>query len=331
MRKALFFFVIALVSAVQAQTPNRRHFKFTYAFTVRQPDTGKPLKIWFPKAATDSWQKVRVISTKGDLPLNTTRESEYGNQMFYAQTPIADRSEYHFEVVYDVVRSERAGLRNGELIRRGPEVSPAKLTRFREGDRLVPITGKPAELAATETRNSGTELGKARAIYEYVFRTMRYDKSGTGWGHGDALWACDAKRGNCTDFHSLFASMARSQGIPVRFAIGFPLPATKSEGNIPGYHCWADFYTDGAWVPVDISEAWKDPAKKDYYFGHHDDNRVQFSIGRDIRLSPPQAGERLNYFIYPYVESAGKRYENVSTDFSFTETGGKPGLSAGSD
>jgi hypothetical protein len=37
-------------------------------------------------------------------------------------------------------------------------------------------------------------------------------------------------------------------------------------------------------------------------------------------LNPAQAGEPLNYFIYPYVESDGKKYENVSNDFSFTDT-----------
>ena len=184
---------------------------------------------------------------------------------------------------------------------------------------VVPMTGRPAELAEQETKGVTVPLQKAHAIYEYVFRTMRYDKSGTGWGRGDTLWACDAKRGNCTDFHSLFASMARSQGIPVRFAIGFPLPATKHEGGIPGYHCWADFFVENAWVPVDISEAWKDQSKKDYFFGAHDENRIQFSVGRDVRLNPAQAGEPLNYFVYPYVESDGKKYENVSNDFSFAD------------
>ena len=55
-------------------------------------------------------------------------------------------------------------------------------------------------------------------------RTMRYDKTGTGWGRGDALWACDAKRGNCTDFHSPFIGMRRADGIPARFDIGFTQP-----------------------------------------------------------------------------------------------------------
>ena len=321
MIRRVLLLALLLLTALKllAQNPRQRHFKFTYAFTVQNPDRGKPLKIWFPLATSDAWQKVRVVSTKGDLPLKQTQESEYGDRMFYAQTPSPNKSEYQFEVVYDVVRTERIGLRDGKPVGGGPLPAPAKLNRFLAPDKLVPVTGRPSELAVEVTKGQVLPLQKAHAIYEYVFRTMRYDKSGTGWGRGDTLWACDAKRGNCTDFHSLFASMSRSQEIPVRFAIGFPLPAAKHEGAITGYHCWADFVADNAWVPVDISEAWKDQSKKDYFFGAHDENRVQFSVGRDIRLSPAQAGEPLNYFVYPYVESDGKKYENVSNDFSFSD------------
>jgi transglutaminase-like putative cysteine protease len=37
--------------------------------------------------------------------------------------------------------------------------------------------------------------------------------------------------------------------IPARFQIGFPLPANKHSAEIPGYHCWAEFYLDSVgWV-----------------------------------------------------------------------------------
>jgi transglutaminase-like putative cysteine protease len=314
--------VVALLSMLCAlsfaQSPRQRHFKFVYAFTVRNPDQGKPLQVWFPMAASDRWQRVRVLSAKGDLPVRQTGEEEYGDRMFYAYTPKAENGEYRFEVVYDVVRTERIGLRNGKPVGGGPQLSRIKLNRFLEPDRLVPIDGQPAAIAAEQTHEGDTILQKAREIYDYVFRTMRYDKSGTGWGRGDAVWACDAHHGNCTDFHSLFAAMARSQHIPVRFSIGFAVPADKGSGSIPGYHCWADFYADKTWIPVDISEAWQQ-SKKEYFFGAHDENRVQFSVGRDIELSPRQAGDPLNYFVYPYVESGGKKYENVSNGFSFED------------
>jgi hypothetical protein len=41
---------------------------------------------------------------------------------------------------------------------------------------------------------------------------------------------------------------------------------------------------------VDISEAWKAKEKEDYFFGSVDANRVQFSTGRDVALSPKQDG-----------------------------------------
>ena len=192
--------------------------------------------------------------------------------------------------------------------------------QYLQPDKLVPITGLPADLAVKVTAGETTPLDKARAIYDYVFTTMRYDKTGTGWGHGDVLYACDAKKGNCTDFHSLFIAMARSQGIPARFEIGFPLPPDKHSAEIAGYHCWSDFFEPKhGWVPVDISEAWKHQEKRDYFFGAHDVNRVQFSMGRDLRLSPAQDGSPLNYFVYPYVEVAGKEYPNVSLAFSFAD------------
>ena len=120
-----------------------------------------------------------------------------------------------------------------------------------------------------------------------------------------------------------------SQHIPARFEIGFPLPAKKNSGEIAGYHCWAEFYDpQHGWVPVDISEAWKDQSKKDYFFGAHDANRVQFSMGRDLVLSPPQAGDPLNYFVYPYVEVNGKKWENISNQFSFAAAAGKSSIVA---
>jgi hypothetical protein len=135
------------------------------------------------------------------------------------------------------------------------------------------------------------------------------------------LYACRAKKGNCTDFHSLFIAMARSQAIPARFEIGFALPAGKSLGEIAGYHCWAEFFEpQHGWVPVDISEAWQQPVMKDYYFGANDANRVEMSMGRDIKLNPPQAGEALNYFVYPYVEVGGKEYSRIAMNFSFADS-----------
>ena len=320
MRKIMLSWACIAVFTLSAWGQSERHFTFHYGFTVKNVAAGEKVRIWFPMAHSDSFQEIKVISASGDLPLKKTREAKFGNEMYYAETSKASSPEFHFEAVYDVVRHERVTL--GANIPHLAEVKLATKERneYLAPEKLVPITGLPAELAVKVTEGKNAPLDKARAIYDYVFSTMRYDKTGTGWGRGDVLYACEAKKGNCTDFHSLFIAMARSQGIPARFEIGFPLPPDKHAGDIAGYHCWADFFEPQyGWVPVDISEAWKHQEKRDYFFGAHDTNRVQFSMGRDLMLNPKQDGEPLNYFVYPYVEIGGKVYPNVSTAFWFAE------------
>jgi len=63
------------------------------------------------------------------------------------------------------------------------------------------------------------------------------------------------------------------------------------------------------------------------FFGAHDDNRVFFTSGRDIRLSPLQKGEPLNYFIYPYAELDGKPFSGLQSHFSFRDLA--PAVSTG--
>lgn len=320
MLRKLWVLLSLFVLPVTVFAQDSRHFTFHYAFTVKNLSAGKKIRIWIPAAQSDAYQEVKIVVAKGDLPLKVTRDSKYGNEMYYAEAVTA-QPELHFDVEYDVVRHERVALS------RPPHVVSASLSSKErdedlQPDTLVPITGLPAELAAKVTQGKTQSLDKARAIYDYVFTTMRYDKTGEGWGRGDVLYACDAKKGNCTDFHSLFIAMARSQSIPARFEIGFPLPPDKHSAEIAGYHCWADFYIDGkGWIPVDISEAWKHPEKRDYFFGSHDVNRVQFSMGRDLQLNPAQDGKPRNYFVYPYVEVDGREYPNVSLAFSLADVG----------
>jgi hypothetical protein len=306
-----------------------RHFTFHYGFTVKNVSPGERVRVWIPLAHSDAFQEVKVTAKSGDLALKQVPQPEYGNVVLYAETAKADREEYKFSVDYDVVRREHRVLVNGQPAPQDGPLHPVpkvELARYLKADRLVPVTGVPADLAVEQTKGATTQLEKAKDIYEYVFRTMKYDKTGTGWGHGDALWACDSKHGNCTDFHSVFISMARSQNIPARFQIGFPLPADKTSSEIPGYHCWAEFYIDSiGWIPVDISEAWKHQEKRDYFFGAHDVNRFQFTQGRDLKLTPAQDGEPLNYFVYPYVEVAGKENPNVSIALSFEDADAKRG------
>jgi transglutaminase-like putative cysteine protease len=319
------FMLVILYAAVSSGSRTNvsvRNFEFTYLTKIPAMLAGaKTLRIWIPLPQSDPYQAIGGLKIESPFPYAQYRDPEYGNEYLYLQVPGAQVSSLEeVRMSFEVTRQEhRVELDPRPVSAQSAGVDPPGLQRFLQPDRRVPLQGVIAELAAQETRGIQDPLEKARAIYNYIVATMRYDKSGTGWGDGDAIWACTAKRGNCTDFHSLLIGMMRAAGIPARFEIGFPLPVDQHDGAIPGYHCWAQFYVEPyGWIPVDASEAWKHPEKKNYFFGAHDDNRLQFTIGRDIRLDPLQKGDPLNYFIYPYAELDGKPFA-VESRFSFQD------------
>lgn len=323
----LFFPVYQLAAQATSNaekfSPPARTFRFTYNFTVKDiPSGANRVRVWVPVPQTDQHQTVRVLAVKAPAKTQMTQEPEYGNRMMYAEIQNSATGKAEFSLEYEVTRREYSRGDYAQLKRTDekPGVVSASMNRLIAPDSLIPTDGKIKELAAEVTGSQSGAVGKAKAAYDYLFTNMRYDKTGSGWGRGDAVWACDAKRGNCTDFHSPFIGMLRADGIPARFDIGFPLPENKDEGDIAGYHCWAEFYArKTGWIPVDISEAWKARQKQDYFFGSVDANRVQVSTGRDVTLSPKQDGPALNYFVYPYVEVDGKPYEKLDKQFSFEE------------
>jgi transglutaminase-like putative cysteine protease len=305
-------------------TPPSRTFAFTYQVHVpATKDAPGKLLLWLPLPQQDDYQKIRDLQIKSTVAHSEGHESEYGNAyVLFQPTPAELAAGFDVTVQFVATRFEHKVSLDSPFAKvvAMNSSAPPDLQRYLEPDKLVPLNGVIADLAKEHTAGDTTTLEKARHIYDYVLATMRYDKSGDGWGRGDAVWACTSKRGNCTDFHSLFIGMMRASGIPARFEIGFSLPDSKTEGDIPGYHCWAEFYLNGTgWVPVDASEAWKNPAKRNYFFGAHDVNRVLFTYGRDIRLSSDQHGDPLNYFIYPYAELNGKPFSGLQTHFSFRD------------
>ena len=93
-------------------------------------------------------------------------------------------------------------------------------------------------------------------------------------------------------------------------------PSNK-EDNVGGYHCWADYYVQGkGWFPVDISEADKNPSKKDYFFVTVDKNRVDMMVGRDFILKGYEM-EIANFLIYPILEINDKRQYDFNKKFYY--------------
>jgi transglutaminase-like putative cysteine protease len=297
----------------------QRKFKFFYTATVTDIPVGaKTVDLWAPYPQSDENQDIHQVKIDAPGPVEIGRESRYGNlSLHYRATNPTAPVTVKLEVL--ATRRENAGV--------DESLSAEEMKPYLGAEPLVPLDGPVDTLAKEAVKGKRGDAAKARAIYEKVTGMVKYDKSGTGWGRGDALYVCDVKRGNCTDFHALIMGMARNQGIPARFSLGFSIPEARGSGEIAGYHCWAELYVKDRWIPVDSSEAAKalakgDVAKKDYYFGHHDENRLEFSRGRHLTLIPRQQGEPLNFFVYPYAEVDGKKHDKVDKKFAYEDVAG---------
>lgn len=311
---ATLLFTLAIATAAgsspfAAQNSNAapdkvRNVEFSYQSEISGIDpNAHEIEAWIPLPRKDEFQHITGLTIATPIHLKTIYKDADGNEIAYFKTSAQLPASIPVKITFQVRRTEETP--NLLAAQTSSEPADAKLSRFLQPDKLVPTGGKIQQVSATIGHTQASRYEQARAIYDYVVANMKYDKSGTGWGRGDALYACDVKKGNCTDFHSLFIAIARSRGIPARFTIGFPLGAAGS-GEIPGYHCWAEFYSGGEWVPVDASEAWKHPERRNYYFGHLDADRVAFTMGRDLVINPPPHAGPLNFLIYPYFEIDGK-------------------------
>src|SRR5262249_40664429 len=308
------------------QTPATRSFRATYVATVEDVPAGlSRLEIWVPLPQDTPAQRITNLRVDSPYAGTIRREKELGNSYFYVSTDEPKYGKLEIRVSFDAERQEAAGAR---LDRASPSENPEVLERALREEKLVTLSPRVRELARRITYGNETPERKARAIYDYIVNTMVYDKTTPGWGNGDTERACDVAKGNCTDFHSLFLSLAGGEGIPARFIIGFPLKP-EPEGTVPGYHCWAEFYIPGrGWIPVDASDASKaDARRRDYLFGNLDPDRVQFTVGRGVRLDPPPCARTLNYFIYPYAQGDGRSIPSVAIRLDYrdkTVRGGAP-------
>ena len=305
---------VLLASAVAVQAADapgiiKGSDQFEFVYRVKLPEIKGDARVWIPLAKTDAFQTVTEENLNIPMKWEKVQDRDYANDICVLY-PLPTDSGKTIELRYHVVRKEKSAY----------PASGADAARYLRPEKLVPVNETFKTLALEAVAEKSDDLERAKALYDHVIGRMRYDKSGTGWGRGDALYACDARTGNCSDFHAYFIALARSIGIPARFAIGATIPADKNEGTIEGYHCWAEFFGDGRWVPVDISEAWKNPKLADYYFGHNPANRFELTKGRDLVVDPEPASGPINFLAYPLLEMNGEIVKPETT-FMFRRIG----------
>ena len=184
------------------------------------------MTVWLPIPPSNHHQTISNLKVKSGYSYSIYQEPEYENSILKIKlsSPLPDS--LVVSVNFTVARSAIATFEDNK--KPSVSVSDVHLKRFLSPDRLVPIDGIIEEETYRVIKRKMSELDKAKAIYNYVSSTLDYDKSGIGWGRGDAVYACNARTGNCTDFHSLFIGMARAGGIPA-----FPCLKIKPKERSP--------------------------------------------------------------------------------------------------
>ncbi len=265
-------------------------FNFLYQLTL--PELTDDARMWIPLPESDAFQTVSAMKLNLPVAHRVLTDEEFGNKVIFLELTPEDSGK-PIALRFDVSRVEKAAYTDNS--------SPGD---YLAADVKVPVNDEFRTIAEKVLEGKSGELLRARALYDHTIDAMRYAKFDKQYGFGDAQYACDSGTGNCTDYHSYFIALSRSVGIPARFAIGAAVPSSRDDGALSGYHCWAEFYAEGKWWPVDISEADKYTALSTYYFGHNPANRIEFSRGRDLVLDPSPASGPINFLAYPVLEVA---------------------------
>ena len=165
-----------------------------------------------------------------------------------------------------------------------PQLDPAKakpcdssseLYRTYTAERLPHIAFSPEikVIVAKETAGVDNPLEKARRLWLYVAKNMRY-RYAVEYSTIPSISQMAVKelRGDCGVHAIFFITLCRAAGIPARWQTGWE---TKPEAYT--MHDWAEFYVEPwGWLPADPTYGLQkshDPRVSEFFFGHMDAHR----------------------------------------------------------
>jgi transglutaminase-like putative cysteine protease len=222
-----------------------------------------------------------------------------------------------------------------------PPMDLEGFAKFLRPTRLIPIDGIVKKTADAITHGEGTDLERARAIYEWIVDNTSRNPATRGCGLGDIRFMLESGNlsGKCADLNALFVGLARASGIPAREVYGLRIAPSRlglrslglaSEQATRAQHCRAEVYLTGyGWVPVDPADVRKVVleerpgglvmtddtvrATRRRLFGSWEMNWIGFNYGHDVTLPGSKRGV-LGYFMYPQAETATGRVDSLDPD-----------------
>lgn len=314
-----------------------RTFETRNELVVHVPKGARQVRVWFALPREDPAQTVKDLEIQSPYPHRIVRDS-HNNRLLYVEA--SDPKAGSFEIVssFELTRSEQTVPVDPEQTRPLDRWDLDEKKQWLESNEHVVINDRILDLSDEITQGEDNPLIAARMIYDWMLENVGYWvkepalKSATKVG--STTYCLNTGMGNCTDFHSLYTSLARAQGIPTRVLYGsLYKPELDGQDIDASYHCWIEFFApEVGWVPVDVEVAGifhgsfevtddnrtlvslttadgytgPDPEKVDYYFGNLEPRRVTWTEGGDVTLEPEPAGGPVNALPKAYVEVDGE-------------------------
>jgi transglutaminase-like putative cysteine protease len=233
---------------------------------------------------------------------------------------------------------------------------PGKAAALSDSDRklytgstaLIPTGGIVKATSDKIVAGAGSDMEKARKIYDWVVENTHRNAKTRGCGIGDiaAMLTSGNLNGKCADLNALYVGLARAAGLPARDVYGIRAMPSKfgykslgaGSANITkAQHCRAEVYLEGfGWVPVDPADVRKvmleeppanlmanDPkvvAARKALFGGWEGNWLAYNFAHDVSL-PGATGPTLEFLMSPQAETAAGRLDCLDPDtFRYTIT-----------
>ena len=152
-----------------------------------------------------------------------------------------------YEVTVKIERPDPVKAKTAYPIRDAKFAQYLKETYF-----IKPKDRSIVTLASDVTKGTTTALDAVKALSKWTSVNIRPVKIAETLSGPEVL---KGRRGKCTEYATLFASLSRSLGIPTRIVLGDRIAGRKWVG-----HMWNEVYV-GQWVPVDaaaneVNESW---------------------------------------------------------------------------